>query len=75
MGLQAVVRGLEEELGITADHRRVQGPLMPCHKRELNIPGLVHDVEYVECYRSVASLWKSDETYIMTVAEPPEVHV
>ena len=49
--LQAVVRGLHEELGIQTDISQIKGPLSPCHQRTLLIPGVVHDVEFVTSYR------------------------
>ena len=54
--VQAVVRGLEEELGIVVQQHLVEGPLAECHKRELHIANVVHDVEFVECYRQVILL-------------------
>jgi len=53
--VQAVVRGLQEELGICTDVSQIRGPLTPCHQRTLLIPGVVHDVEFVSSYRSSAS--------------------
>jgi len=49
--MQAVVRGLQEELGIRTATSKVEGPLSPCHERTLLIPGVVHDVEFVASYR------------------------
>lgn len=49
--VQAVVRGLQEELGIHTDVSKIRGPLGPCHRRTLLIPGVVHDVEFVASYR------------------------
>lgn len=46
---QAAVRGLHEELGITADVP--QQPLGPMHKRSLVIPGQYVDIELVQSYR------------------------
>jgi isopentenyldiphosphate isomerase len=40
---------LLEELGISA--QLTSGPLAAAHVRELIIPGLVHDAEFVESYR------------------------
>lgn len=46
---QAACRGLQEELGISADVPDV--PLGPIHKRSLVIPGLFIDNELVQSYR------------------------
>lgn len=46
---QAACRGLQEELGITAEVP--QQPLGPVHKRTLVIPGLYIDNELVVSYR------------------------
>lgn len=49
--VQAVVRGLKEELGIAAGLEDIEGPLAACHQRTLTIPGLIKDVEFVASYR------------------------
>ena len=49
--MQAVVRGLKEELGIATEGSALKGPLAPAHLRILDIPGVVKDVEFVEAYR------------------------
>ncbi|KAK9815309.1 hypothetical protein WJX72_001393 [[Myrmecia] bisecta] len=48
---QGAARGLQEELGIAVSESRLQGPLTPTHLRRLDIPGLIHDYEFVESYR------------------------
>lgn len=52
---QAVVRGLAEELGIVVQEDNVQGPLTHAHLRKLDTPSGVHDHEFVESYRYVAT--------------------
>lgn len=49
--MQAVVRGLKEELGIVTSLEQIEGPLSPCHQRVLDIPGVFKDVEFVATYR------------------------
>lgn len=56
--VEAVVRGLKEELGISIIQSDLQGPLSPFHKRILEIPGVVKDVEFVEAYR--LDNWKGE---------------
>ena len=51
-GVQAAVRGLQEELGITADASSVEGPIVPVHLRQLDVPELgVRDHEFVTSFR------------------------
>lgn len=50
--LQGAVRGLSEELGISATAAQLAGPLAPTHRRELH-QGDFHDVELVQSYRWV----------------------
>ena len=51
--LQAAVRGLQEELGITAEPASLQGPLVPVHLRRLEAPEIgVTDCEFVTSFRS-----------------------
>ena len=53
MFLQAAVRGLQEELGITAEVASLQGPLVPVHLRRLEAPEVgVTDCEFVTSFRS-----------------------
>lgn len=52
--MQAAVRGLQEELGISADASSLAGPLVPVHLRQLEVPDVsVRDSEFVTSFRSV----------------------
>ncbi|KAG2495644.1 hypothetical protein HYH03_006244 [Edaphochlamys debaryana] len=49
---EGVVRGLAEELGVTAEAEALTGPLAPVHKRRLVIPETgIKDYEFIEAYR------------------------
>ncbi len=51
-GEQAAARGLQEELGITADASSLEGPIVPVHLRQLDVPELgVRDHEFVTSFR------------------------
>lgn len=45
-----IARGLEEELGIVIDAKRLRGPLAPTHKRQLHQDNDFHDVELVQSF-------------------------
>lgn len=49
--VQAVRRGLDEELGIQVSESAVVGPLQPAHLRKLEIPGKIRDFEFVQSFR------------------------
>lgn len=52
VGAQAAARGLQEELGITADASSLEGPIVPVHLRRLHVPELgVRDHEFVASFR------------------------
>ncbi|CAK0780448.1 hypothetical protein CVIRNUC_005057 [Coccomyxa viridis] len=65
---EAAVRGLQEELGITARLASLQGPLVPVHLRRLEAPEVgVTDCEFVTSFRLDG--WQGEVN-----ADPAEVH-